>query len=829
MSELELPERLSSGAETGEKIRLAYYDVNSGEKPVVILVHGSPVASPAMRGLLREMEKGLSCRYLVPDLPGLGSSESPVADYSAAAHAHSVFDLMDALEIKQAHLLGYSMGGGVILEMAQVQPDRVQSLMMAAAIGVQEYELFGSYELNHSVHWLQWIVLKAVDLFVPHFGYFDRQPLNLAYARNFLDTDQRPLRVALKAYQGPMLIQHGRHDFFVPAQAAVEHARLVPQAELVLNDGDHLSVIHQPARSAGDFVEFIQKVEDGEAMVRQTAKEERIEASEAPFVRDRSWRYVGLPLVLVAMLLMAATLVSEDLTCIGAGLLASNGLISLPVAIAACFTGIFFGDLLLYLAGRTMGREALARRPLRWVVSPLAEKRAEAWFARRGVMIILISRFLPGTRAATYFSAGVLKANFGRFLLYFGLAAAIWTPLLVGGASVLGEQMQRFYNAYETYALPTLIVAGLGLYLLIEYGLPALEWRGRRLLLGKWRRLTRWEYWPLWFVNAPVFYYVLCLVFVRYRKPTIFTLCNPGMPHGGFIGESKSDILGSFPDQAPCLLQWDICPLDESIESRMERLKSLQARCRNAWPIVIKPDEGQRGLGVNIVHTEEAAREALSATAVSHILQEYSKGPEYGVFYYRFPGDEEGCISSITMKDLTSVVGDGKHTLEELILLDDRAVDRAAYFLEIMQTELNRVPDTGERVTLVSLGTHARGATFYNGADLLTDELKASVEEIAQSYSGFYYGRFDFKAPSEESFRAGRELKVIELNGLTSEPTHIYAPGASLFSAWKTLMWHWHTAIRIGIENEKRGLKPSTPKAFVTWWWKSYFRQRKQG
>lgn len=828
MTSVEVPERLASGETTGRRIEMAFHASGPNDGPALVLVHGSPVASSALRRLLHEMEGALpEWKIVVPDLPGLGASTRKVANYSVAAHGYAVLDLLDALKIEEAHLLGYSMGGGVILEASRIAPRRVNSLVMASAIGVQEYELFGSYDLNHSVHWLQWVLLKGVDLLVPHFGYFEKQPLNLEYARNFLDTDQRPLREVLKKYEGPMLVHHGKEDHFIPIQAAEEHARLVPQAELDLFEGGHLDVISKPERFAATYAAFFTRAETGSAPVRADAITARIAAADVPFKRDRSWRYEGLALVLVALILMAATMVSEDLTCIGGGLLAANGLISLEAAIVACFLGIFIGDLLLYAAGRSLGRGALARRPMRWFVSPEAEKRAETWFARRGAIIILTSRFLPGTRAATYFTAGVLKAPFGRFILFFGVAAAIWTPLLVGGASLIGEQMLRLYASYEAYALPLLVGTAVSLYLLLGYGIPMLSWRGRRLLLGKWRRLTRWEYWPLWLVNAPVFLYVLWLVFIRYRKPTIFTLSNPGMPHGGFIGESKGDILASVSVQASHVIPWDRCVIGEPLDERIERLHTLQ-EAGNPWPVVIKPDEGQRGLGVKIVRSEKDAVDELSHLDQALVLQEFVEGPEYGVFYYRYPEEEKGVISSITVKELTAITGDGKRTLEELILADDRTVDRAAYFLDLMSDELLRIPGRGEVVPMVELGTHSRGATFLDGADLLTDELLEAIEAIAQSYEGFYYGRFDIKARSAEAFRAGHELKVIELNGLTSEPTHIYAPGSSLILGWKTLMGHWHTAIQIGLQNEASGLKPSSVRAFFRWWWQSYHRQKKK-
>src|SRR5262245_38237274 len=58
----------------------------------------------------------------------------------------------------------------------------------------------------------------------------------------------------------------------------------------------------------------------------------------------------------------AATLISEDLACIGAGILASQGKIGFGLAVSSCAFGIFVGDILLFLAGRFFGRKALQTR-----------------------------------------------------------------------------------------------------------------------------------------------------------------------------------------------------------------------------------------------------------------------------------------------------------------------------------------------------------------------------------------------------------------------------------------------------------------------------------
>ena len=71
------------------------------------------------------------------------------------AHARYVLKWLDRMGIERVHVLGFSMGGGVALELERQAPQRVASVVMLSSIGVQEMELLGQYSLNHVLHGLQ--------------------------------------------------------------------------------------------------------------------------------------------------------------------------------------------------------------------------------------------------------------------------------------------------------------------------------------------------------------------------------------------------------------------------------------------------------------------------------------------------------------------------------------------------------------------------------------------------------------------------------------------------------------------------------------------------
>ena len=489
----------------------------------LVLLHGSPGDAANFRRLAPALAEYR--RVIAVDLPGFGASSGSVPDYSIRAHADYVLQLLDRLGLDRVHVLGFSMGGGVVLHLWEMEPERIASVTLLSAIGVQELELLGNYRLNHMLHGLQVVPLWLLHEATPHMGILDGFPLDVAYARNFYDTDQRSLRGILERFEPPMLIIHGENDPLVPAAAALEHHRIVPQSELVMLPASHFFVFSNRHDLSTRLEHFLERVEDGTAVSRREAGPERVAASRRPFDPSSVPQWSGAALQVVMVLLALATLVSEDFTCIGAGLLVAQGRISFFAATLACFTGILVGDLALFWVGRIFGRRALRLPPLKWWVTQEALDEASVWLRRRGAAVIFLTRFLPGTRLPTYLAAGVLHTSFWKFTAYFVLAGVLWTPALVALSTALGEAGLARVEQLQ-YGL---LIVGLLLVILMivvrKVLLPLFTWRGRRLWLGRYKRWRHWEFWPMWMIYPPVVLYVLYLS-VRHRCLTLFTAVN---------------------------------------------------------------------------------------------------------------------------------------------------------------------------------------------------------------------------------------------------------------------------------------------------------------
>ncbi len=517
-----------------------------------------------------------------------------------------------------------------------------------------------------------------------------------------------------------------------------------------------------------------------------------------------------IPLVVLAL----ATLASEDLACIGAGLLIARGDLGATSGIAACTIGIIGGDLLLYALGRWVGRPVARRAPIAWFVRETALERGAAWFAQKGTLAVLVARFIPGSRLPTYLAAGVLHAPFARFAGACTMAALLWVPALVLFSALLGHSAYEVFGRYVQQALIAAVVA-IAVYGTLRLLVRLATWRGRRLLLGRWRRLTRWEYWPRWAFYPPVLIYISWLA-LRYRSLRLITCVNPAMPGGGLVGESKYAILSALAKNSQRVAR-TVRVAEGTAWDRTTAIRRLMHDCNLPFPIVLKPDVGERGSGVRIVRDETQLSAYCHDARGDILLQPFVPGVEAGLFYYRLPGELQGCLFAITEKRMPVVHGDGLHTLEELILADDRAVCLAPLFLRRHASRLAEIPPQDEAVPLAELGTHCRGAAFFDGSHLRTPALEAAVDEVSRGYPGFWFGRYDVRALSWEALRAGN-FTVVELNGATSEATSIYDPRHNLLTAYRTLFRQWAVLFRIAEVNRNAGAAPTPPRDLVALW-----------
>ena len=319
----------------------------------------------------------------------------------------------------------------------------------------------------------------------------------------------------------------------------------------------------------------------------------------------------------------------------------------------------------------------------------------------------------------------------------------------------------------------------------------------------KWQRLVRWEFWSWRVVYIPIAVYWFFLA-IRAKGWVFFSAANPCMRFGGLVAYSKSKVNQLVPKEyLPSTVY-------TNSDLRIEEVLELIAKNDLQVPLIVKPDIGERGWGVKIVSTQHELEAALADHHGRKLIQEYADLPmELGVMYSRYPEEDFGRIDSIVIKEFPTVVGDGTKTLSQLILENHRA--RLSYLVHEKKfgNQLFEVPEKGEEIEVVQIGNHMLGTTFYNGNHLIDDELTIVFDKLAKRIDDFYIGRFDLRTSSIDDLKKG-DFVVIEVNGVNSEPCHIFHPGRSIFLAWRDLFRHWKRIADISIANHNRGVPYSS-------------------
>jgi hypothetical protein len=317
--------------------------------------------------------------------------------------------------------------------------------------------------------------------------------------------------------------------------------------------------------------------------------------------------------------------------------------------------------------------------------------------------------------------------------------------------------------------------------------------------LNFWTKVGNWEYWPFEVVYFPIFFYWLWLS-MKARSLFFFSAANPSIESGGMLGESKYGILNRLPDEyTPKTLFIEI-PAD--VDSILEKLQTNGI----TFPLIAKPDVGERGWKVEKVHNWQELEAYVSQMRVNFLIQEYvAYEIELGVFYYRFPSHSKGVISSVVMKEFLTLTGNGKSTLQELILNHQRARLQYKVLAEKYPALMEQVLPDGIKTTLVYIGNHCRGTKFVNGNHLINAHLTEVFDNISSALPGFHFGRYDIRCRSLEELYNGKGIKILELNGAGAEPGHIYDPDFPFLQAYRVLFHHWSVLYQISKANYEKG------------------------
>ncbi len=765
-------------------------DGTSGGKPVLVYLHRAPWDSRSTR-FCEELAQSGQVAVIEPFLPGFATSPGNVPSHSMEANAEVVAALIKQYGVKKYHVVGQGLGGVAALELASAHPSRVLSLTMLSAPGAQEFELLGNPLVNKIVYGFQGAFFWGVARLTPNFGAADLLPWDRDYAATVFDTDLSDSKKILFGWRKPMLIVHGKDDWLTPAQAATYSAQLVPQAKLVMLEGGRNAVFEAQTKVVGDILAFT--AEPAPAQVPAVEK--------YPALPSAAGSHYWILLVIIVI----CTFVAEDPTCLATGLMVAVGIIDFWSGAAACTTGIFIGDLVLYSIGRFFGRQAITKAPFKWFIKESKVNQWAGWFSTpQGLLVVVSSRFIPASRVPTFVTAGIMKLNIARLGGLLLLAALIWTPPLMYLGYKFGAHGMELLARFKSQALWIILGFIFALHFVTHWVVPALTWRGRRQIVMKVRNLLQASLWPSWLVFLPIRIGILALC-LRHRRLTAFASANPSFGRiGGFTGDAKSLLLRPFQRDSRC------CPLlalsmEDSVEERLKEARAF-AVC-HGYPLVFKPEVGADGAGMRYLRDEAQLERRVAGAKEDFLLQKKIDGLEFEVVWHRNPGKDDGRVMVVVQKQDVVVMGDGEETLEELIWLDEVAVSRGELYLECHDRDLNRVVPAGEKVVLNLSGSYGHGARCVHRHDLNTAALSEAVTTFAKRFPALHFARFDLRAVSEAEFKAGRFI-VTEVGGCCHVSSLVRDESLRFSRAYSAVWTQLKVCIEAGAYNLAQKVRP---------------------
>ncbi len=174
----------------------------------------------------------------------------------------------------------------------------------------------------------------------------------------------------------------------------------------------------------------------------------------------RDLGYAGLALLMLAETVFPP--IPSEAVLPLAGYLVERGEFSYVLVLLTSTAGSVLGAMVLYEAARHGGRP-FAERFLRFAhLQPAKLDDAERWFARRGALIVLLGRCVPGMRSLVSLPAGLLRMPRLQYVGLTLLGSAIWNAVLVTVGYLLGSQWERVADVIGPVSKPLVAIAVLG-------------------------------------------------------------------------------------------------------------------------------------------------------------------------------------------------------------------------------------------------------------------------------------------------------------------------------------------------------------------------------
>jgi membrane protein DedA with SNARE-associated domain len=147
---------------------------------------------------------------------------------------------------------------------------------------------------------------------------------------------------------------------------------------------------------------------------------------------------------------------SDVVVVVGATLIASTSISYLPVLLITSI-GSALGFTLMYYVGKLFGNKVLRSGRLKFISEEDISK-TDIWFTKYGYKLILVNRFLPGTRSVISFFAGMYELELGKTFIFAAISAFVWNAIIIYAGMLLGNNIELIDYYLSTYSTIIIIL-----------------------------------------------------------------------------------------------------------------------------------------------------------------------------------------------------------------------------------------------------------------------------------------------------------------------------------------------------------------------------------
>jgi membrane protein DedA with SNARE-associated domain len=139
----------------------------------------------------------------------------------------------------------------------------------------------------------------------------------------------------------------------------------------------------------------------------------------------------------------------DTVTFVG-GYLSGTGHLTFPLVFLTSGLGCLSGAMILYLIGKSKGRELFLRNKGKIFDVAHLEK-VEGWFRKYGEKILILSRFLTGVRSVVALAAGVANVNTKKMTIYTSISIILWNGIILFSAFKVQQNWRRISEILQVY------------------------------------------------------------------------------------------------------------------------------------------------------------------------------------------------------------------------------------------------------------------------------------------------------------------------------------------------------------------------------------------